>query len=45
VTYEPPAVEARAEVGGPLIGLTGGSPGAFASPAWRRPDDREEETP
>jgi hypothetical protein len=44
VTYEAPAVEQRAEVGGPLIGVPSASPGA--SPAWRRSSDEpQEESP
>jgi hypothetical protein len=41
VTYEAPAIEARVEVGGPLIGTSIGSP--TFSPAWRRTDDQRQE--
>jgi hypothetical protein len=45
VTYEPPTIEQRAEVDGPVIGFQGGSP-PFQSPAWRRTDDElQEESP
>jgi hypothetical protein len=42
VTYEPPAIERRAEVGGALIGVPTTS-GTF-SPAWRRPEDAPKES-
>jgi hypothetical protein len=43
VTYEAPAIEARADVGGPLIGNPVGSP-PLTSPAWSRTDDEPEES-
>ena len=41
MTYEPPAIEERAEIGGPLIGQPIGS--VTLSPAWRRADDQQED--
>ena len=45
MTYEPPAIHERAEIGGPLIGTAfiGSAP---ISPAWRRTEDApQEESP
>jgi hypothetical protein len=43
MSYEPPSIEERVEVGAGLIGLAGSPPPT--SPAWRRGDDEAQETP
>jgi hypothetical protein len=37
VRYEPPGIEQRADIGGPLIGIP--SPSVPFSPTWRRPKE------
>lgn len=39
MTYEPPRIEERAEIGDGLIGVPIGS--IPVSPAWRRADDQQ----
>jgi hypothetical protein len=41
MTYEPPTIEERVEVGAGLIGVVGSPIGV--SPAWRRTKDEQEE--
>jgi hypothetical protein len=42
MTYEPPTIEERAEVDGPVIGFVIGS-AAPVSPAWRRIENSKDD--